>query len=641
MVDWNLSRSRFWGTPLPIWKTEDGEEEKCIGTIEELRAACKLAIEKGIMPFEQGMKGSSSVDEYILKVTSDLHKPYVDEIILVSDSGKPMKRVPDLIDVWFDSGAMPYAQWGLDHEKIRKGEKYPFKLPEGIDRFEDLFPADFIAEGVDQTRGWFYTLHALGALLYESIAYKTVVSNGLVLDKNGNKMSKRLGNVVDPFHTIEHYGADATRWYLITNASPWDNLKFDIEGIKEVQRKFFGTLYNTYQFFALYANVDGFSFSEKEIPMEERPEIDRWILSSLHSLIRKVNEEMDQYEPTQAGRLIEEFVDRELSNWYVRLCRRRFWKGEYEKDKISAYQTLYECMETLVQLMAPIAPFFSDVLFRELNKVTGRKNALSVHHSDFPQSVTSRIDISLEERMMMAQDICSLVLSIRKKVNIKVRQPLQKILIPVLNNSMNEQIGKVEELIRTEVNVKEIEYLSPDNNFIKKSVKPDYKVLGKKLGAHMKAAALCLSNLSQEEIGQLERNGSFELNIDDQTIEVLSSEVSVVSEDVPGWQVATNGKITVALDITVTDQLLHEGVARELVNRIQKIRKESGLALTDRIDVRLGGAENLAGSISEYKSYICAEILADSLTLDSDPAGGAEVEVNDTQIIVHLVKKGG
>ncbi len=641
MVDWNLSRSRFWGTPLPIWKTEDGEEEKCIGTIEELRAACKLAIEKGIMPFEQGMKGASSVDEYILQVTSDLHKPYVDELILVSDSGKPMKRVPDLIDVWFDSGAMPYAQWGLDHEKIRKGEKYPFKLPEGIDRFEDLFPADFIAEGVDQTRGWFYTLHALGALLYESIAYKTVVSNGLVLDKNGNKMSKRLGNVVDPFHTIEHYGADATRWYLITNASPWDNLKFDIEGIKEVQRKFFGTLYNTYQFFALYANVDGFSFSEKEIPMEERPEIDRWILSSLHSLIRKVNEELDQYEPTQAGRLIEEFVDRELSNWYVRLCRRRFWKGEYETDKISAYQTLYECMETLVQLMAPIAPFFSDVLFRELNKVTGRKNALSVHHSDFPPSDTSRIDISLEERMMMAQDICSLVLSIRKKVNIKVRQPLQKILIPVLNNNMKEQIGKVEELIRTEVNVKEIEYLSPDNNFIKKSVKPDYKVLGKKLGAHMKAAALSLSNLSQEEIGQLERNGSFELNIDDQTIEVLSSEVSVVSEDVPGWQVATNGKITVALDITVTDQLLHEGVARELVNRIQKIRKESGLALTDRIEVRLGGAENLAGSISEYKSYICAEILADSLTLDSDPAGGAEVEVNDTKIIVHLVKKGG
>jgi isoleucyl-tRNA synthetase len=641
MVDWNLSRSRFWGTPLPIWKTEDGEEEKCIGTIEELRAACKLAVEKGVMLFEHGMKGASTVDEYILKITSDLHKPYVDEIILVSDSGKPMKRVSDLIDVWFDSGAMPYAQWGLDHEKVRRGDKYPFKLPEGIDRFEDLFPADFIAEGVDQTRGWFYTLHALGALLYESIAYKTVVSNGLVLDKNGNKMSKRLGNVVDPFHTIEHYGADATRWYLITNASPWDNLKFDIEGIKEVQRKFFGTLYNTYQFFALYANVDGFSFAEKEIPLEERPEIDRWILSSLHSLIRKVNEEMDQYEPTQAGRLIEEFVDRELSNWYVRLCRRRFWKGEYESDKISAYQTLYECMETLVQLMAPIAPFFSDILFRELNKVTGRKNAVSVHHSDFPQFIPARIDHSLEERMMLAQDICSLVLSIRKKVNIKVRQPLQKILIPVLNDHMQAQVGKVEELIRTEVNVKEIEYLSADNTFIKKSVKPDYKLLGKKLGAHMKAAALSLSNLSQEEIGQLERNGMIQLNIDGQLIEVLSSEVSVISEDVPGWQVATNGKITVALDITVTDQLLHEGVARELVNRIQKIRKESGLALTDRIDVKLSGAENLSGSISEYKSYICAEILADSLTLDSDPAGGAEVEVNDTQIIVHLVKKGG
>ena len=641
MDDWNLSRSRFWGTPLPIWKTEDGEEEKCVGTIEELKAECKLAIEKGLMPFEKGMKGADTAEAYIEKITSDLHKPYVDEIILVSDSGKPMKRVPDLIDVWFDSGAMPYAQWGLDHEKVKKGHKYPFKLPNGVNQFEDLFPADFIAEGVDQTRGWFYTLHALGALLYENIAYKTVVSNGLVLDKNGNKMSKRLGNVVDPFQTIDQYGADATRWYLITNASPWDNLKFDIEGIKEVQRKFFGTLYNTYQFFALYANVDGFSFSEKEIPLAERPEIDRWILSSLHSLINKVNEEMDNYEPTQAGRLIEEFVDRELSNWYVRLCRRRFWKGEYESDKISAYQTLYECMETLLRLIAPIAPFFSDLLFRELNAVTGRIDAQSVHHSNFPVSNESRIDASLEERMMLAQEACSLVLSIRKKVNIKVRQPLQKILIPILSENMKEQFIKVEALIKTEVNVKEVEYLSPDNTFIKKSVKPDFKILGKKLGADMKAAATALSNLSQEEITQLERNGNITLNIGGNSIEILSYEVAVLSEDVPGWQVASNGKITVALDITVTEQLLHEGVARELVNRIQKIRKESGLALTDRIEVGLGNAEKLTDSITEYKSYICAEILADSLTLDPDLTEGVEVEVNDTQIIVHLVKKGG
>ncbi|MBU6159154.1 MAG: isoleucine--tRNA ligase [Bacteroidetes bacterium] len=641
MVDWNLSRSRFWGTPLPIWKTEDGTEEMCIGTIEELKAACQLSIEKGIMPYEKGMKGTDTPEAYIEKITSDLHKPYVDEIILVSTSGKPMKRVPDLIDVWFDSGAMPYAQWGLDHDKVRKGEKFPFKLPDGVEKFEDLFPADFIAEGVDQTRGWFYTLHALSSLLYEDIAYKTVVSNGLVLDKNGNKMSKRLGNVVDPFQTIDTYGADATRWYLITNASPWDNLKFDIEGIKEVQRKFFGTLYNTYQFFVLYANVDAFSFSETPITLAERPEIDRWILSSLHTLIKKVNEEMDQYEPTQAGRLIEEFVDRELSNWYVRLCRRRFWKGEYETDKISAYQTLYECMETLLRLIAPIAPFFSDTLFRELNTVTKRIEATSLHHADFPVSNTDCIDEALEERMMLAQDICSLVLSIRKKVNIKVRQPLQKVLIPILDESMRTQLEKVEALIKSEVNVKEIAYLSPDNTFIKKTVKPDFKLLGKKLGAHMKGAALALSNLTQEEITQLERNGKISLTIDTLSIEILLAEVSIISEDVPGWLVASNGKTTVALDVTVTDQLLHEGNARELVNRIQKIRKESGFALTDRIEVKLGNAEKLTDSISEYKAYICAEILADSLTLDENLTEGVGVEVNDSQILIHLLKKGG
>jgi isoleucyl-tRNA synthetase len=641
MVDWNLSRSRFWGTPLPIWQTEDGEEEICVGTIEELRAACKQSIEKGIMSFEKGMKGCETQEAYIEKITSDLHKPYVDDIILVSASGKPMKRVPDLIDVWFDSGAMPYAQWGLDYEKVRKGEKYPFKLPDGVENFEALFPADFIAEGVDQTRGWFYTLHAISALMYESIAYKTVVSNGLVLDKNGNKMSKRLGNVVDPFDTIAKYGADATRWYLITNASPWDNLKFDIEGIKEVQRKFFGTLYNTYQFFVLYANVDGFIFSEKEIPLEERPEIDRWILSSLHTLIARVNSEFDQYEPTQAGRLIENFVDKELSNWYVRLCRRRFWKGEYESDKISAYQTLYECMDALMRMSAPIAPFFSDTIFRALNGITKKNKAISVHHSDFPLSDHTRIDTALEERMMLAQEICSLVLSIRKKVNIKVRQPLQKVLIPILDDSMKYQLVKVEELIKSEVNVKEIDYLTPDNTFIKKSVKPDFKILGKKLGANMKAVADELSKISQEDITQLERNGNISLIIDGQNIEILLAEVTVVSEDVPGWLVASNGKITVALDVTVTNSLTHEGNARELVNRIQKIRKESGFALTDRIDVSLRGAEEFTEAISEYKSYICAEILADSLTLDPDLTAGTEVEVNDTQIIIHVVKKGG
>ena len=443
MVDWNLSRSRFWGTPLPVWRTEDGEEEVCIGSIEELNEGIRKANE---------VLGGDVNTHYLHEGILDLHKPYVDDIILVSKSGKPMKRVPDLIDVWFDSGAMPYAQW-----------HFPF---ENKETFEQNFPADFICEGVDQTRGWFYTLHAIAALVFDSVAYKTVVSNGLVLDKNGNKMSKRLGNVVDPFKTIETYGADATRWYLITNASPWDNLKFDSEGIKEVQRKFFGTLYNTYQFFALYSNVDGFAFTEEYIPVAQRPEIDRWILSSLNTLVKRVNEYMDDYEPTQAGRLIEDFVDEHLSNWYVRLCRRRFWKGEYEQDKICAYQTLYECLETIVRLVAPISPFFSDTIFQNLNAVTKRFNAESVHHVDFPVANEASIDGLLEERMQLAQDASSLILSLRKKVNIKVRQPLQKVLIPALNPAMKEQLTKVEDLIKAEVNVKEIEYLDPNNTFI-------------------------------------------------------------------------------------------------------------------------------------------------------------------------------
>jgi isoleucyl-tRNA synthetase len=630
MVDWNLSRSRFWGTALPIWKTEDGEEEKCIGTIEELRAEAAIADEK------LGTRNSLLTTHDL-----DLHKPYVDDIVLVSATGKPMNRVPDLIDVWFDSGAMPYAQWGLDYEKVKNGDKYPFKLPAGVNSFEELYPASFIAEGVDQTRGWFYTLHAIASLVYESVAYKTVVSNGLVLDKNGNKMSKRLGNVVDPFHTISTYGADATRWYLITNASPWDNMKFDIEGIKEVQRKFFGTLYNTYQFFALYANVDGFSFKEASVPLNERPEIDRWILSSLNTLIKKVNEAMDDYEPTQAGRLIEEFVDEHLSNWYVRLCRRRFWKGEYETDKISAYQTLYECLETVVRLIAPISPFFSDAVFNNLNAITNRFKENSVHHVLFPTADESVIDTDLEERMQLAQDASSLVLSLRKKQNIKVRQPLQKILIPVLNPHMKDQLRLVEDLIKTEVNVKEVEYLTTDNSFIKKKIKPNFQTLGKKLGAKMKAVAAALGNFSQEQIAELEKEAVYNLLIDNEAVPIYLADVEISSEDVPGWLVANKGSLTVALDVTITPLLVNEGNARELVNRIQKIRKDSGFELTDRIDVQLEGADLLAASIGEYKSYICAEILADNLDLVQQTANGTEVEVNDMLIKIQVSKKGG
>jgi isoleucyl-tRNA synthetase len=624
MVDWNLSRSRFWGTPLPIWKTDDGSEVKCIGSIPELLEEIAKADGK------LGLNQSASFNENTL----DLHKPYVDSITLVSDSGQPMKRVPDLIDVWFDSGAMPYAQWGLDHEKLKAGDPRPFKTP-----FGKNYPADFIAEGVDQTRGWFYTLHAIASLVYESVAYKTVVSNGLVLDKNGNKMSKRLGNVVDPFKTIETYGADATRWYLITNASPWDNLKFDLEGIKEVQRKFFGTLYNTYQFFVLYANVDGFAFREKYIPVSERPEIDRWILSSLNTVIRKAGDYFDEYEPTQAGRVIEDFVDEQLSNWYVRLCRRRFWKGDYEHDKIAAYQTLYECLETIARLMAPISPFFSDNLFSNLNAVSGRFTVQSVHHADFPQADETVIDTALEERMQLAQDASSLVLSLRKKVNIKVRQPLQKILIPVLNPAMKEQLGKVEDLIKAEVNVKEIEYLAADNSFIRKKIKPNFVALGKKLGARMKAVSAAIGNFGQEEISKLEKEGSLLLQIDSEPLILQLNEVDITSEDIPGWMVANKGALTVALDVTVTPELEQEGNARELVNRIQKIRKDNGYELTDRILVKVSGADSLKSSIAQFNTYICAEILADDLEIVSELPDGSDIEVNDIPLKVFVTKK--
>ncbi|MEO6612047.1 MAG: isoleucine--tRNA ligase [Chitinophagaceae bacterium] len=651
VVDWNLSRSRYWGTPLPIWRTEEGDEEVCIGSIEELNDGIRKASE---------VLGGDVNKHYLHEGILDLHKPYVDDIILVSKSGKPMKRVSDLIDVWFDSGSMPYAQWGLPDTSSNQfgpltAENF-FKyhasskaspLWGGLEGA--AFPADYIAEGVDQTRGWFYTLHAIAVMLFDSVAYKTCVSNGLVLDKNGNKMSKRLGNVVDPFTTIETFGADATRWYLVTNASPWDNMKFDLEGIKEVQRKFFGTLYNTYQFFALYSNVDGFAFKEKYIPLAERPEIDRWILSSLNTVVKQANEYMDDYEPTQAGRVIEDFVDEQLSNWYVRLCRRRFWKGEYEQDKICAYQTLYECLETISRLVAPISPFFSDVLFRNLNAVTKRFNAESVHHISYPDLDACQdpptggrgaIDESLEERMQLAQDVSSLVLSLRKKMNLKVRQPLQKVLVPVLSVSMKQQLQKVEDLVKAEVNVKEIEYLDPDNTFIRKKIKPNFVALGKKLGPKMKSVSTALAQFTQEEIARLEKEGQFNLSIEGEPVILQIAEVEISSEDIPGWTVANKGSLTVALDITVTPELEAEGNAREFVNRIQKIRKDSGFDLTDRIEVKVSVANGLKDSLAQFKDYICAEILADKLEFMAGIKDGSEIEINDVSLNVIVLKKG-
>jgi len=618
MVDWNLSRSRYWGTPLPVWRTEDGTEEVCIGSVEELNAGIKKANE---------VLGGSVNQNYLHGGILDLHKPFVDDIVLVSASGKPMHRVSDLIDVWFDSGAMPYAQW-----------HYPFENKNLVDKGQ-AFPADFICEGVDQTRGWFYTLHAIGVMLFDSVAYKTVVSNGLVLDKNGNKMSKRLGNVVNPFETIEKYGADATRWYLVTNASPWDNLKFDEAGIQEVQRKFFGTLYNTYQFFALYANVDGFSFAEPPVPLAERPEIDRWILSSLHSLIKKVTDAMDDYEPTVAGRAIESFVDEQLSNWYVRLCRRRFWKGEYEQDKISAYQTLYECLETVIQLTAPIAPFFSDAIFSNLNSVSGKHQVASIHHANFPVANDAFIDAALEERMQLAQEVCSLVLSLRKKVNIKVRQPLQKILIPVLEPAMQDQLILIQDLITAEVNVKEIEYLTETEGIIKKKIKPNFKALGTKMGAKMKAAGAAITAMSAAQIATLEKTGEILLSIEGEELSIALTEVDISAEDIPGWSVASKGSLTVALDITITPDLQQEGDAREFVNRVQNIRKDSGFALTDRIFVTLEHCDRLKESIVKYNDYICREILADSINWVDKVANATELDVNENLLKVSITKQ--
>jgi isoleucyl-tRNA synthetase len=603
LQDWNLSRSRFWGIPLPIWRTEDGLETLCIGSVEELKDACAKAVKVGVMaanPLEKFTPKDFSKANY---QSFDLHRPYADDIILVSDSGKPMKREADLIDVWFDSGAMPYAQL-----------HYPFENKELVDG-KKYYPADFIAEGVDQTRGWFFTLHAIATMCFDSVAFKNVVSNGLVLDKVGQKMSKRLGNAVDPFSTISKFGPDATRWYMITNAEPWDNLKFDIEGIGEVQRKFFGTLYNTYGFFALYANIDGFDFSEKEVPLNDRPEIDRWVISKLNSLIAEVDAHYDDYEPKKAGRAVQEFVNDHLSNWYVRLCRRRFWKGEPSTDKSSAYQTLYTCLDVVAHLMSPIAPFYADRLFRDLNEVTGKVKATSVHLSNMPVANTSAIDTDLEQRMDVAQRVVSLVLSIRKKEKQRVRQPLAKVMIPVANATFERQLRAVENLILSEVNVKAIEYLAANSGVIDKSIKANFKTLGPKHGKIMKSIAAEVLKMTQADIATLETEGQFRIMAEGQEVALTLEDVEIVSKDIPGWSVASEGGITVALDVTITDELYNEGLARELVNRIQNLRKDSGLEVTDRIALKVKASDKVTPAIEANRGYICAETLAQSLEL--------------------------
>ncbi len=627
--DWNLSRSRYWGTPLPIWRTEDNSEEKCIESVEELYNEIEKSVAAGLMQsnpykekdFQPGVYTKENYDKI------DLHRPYVDDVILVSKDGKPMKRETDLIDVWFDSGAMPYAQI-----------HYPFENKELLDSHQ-VYPADFIAEGVDQTRGWFFTLHAIATMVFDSISYKAVISNGLVLDKNGNKMSKRLGNAVDPFSTIEKYGSDPLRWYMITNSSPWDNLKFDVDGVEEVRRKFFGTLYNTYSFFALYANVDEFEYKEADVPMTERPEIDRWILSVLNTLVKNVDTCYNEYEPTKAGRLISEFVNDNLSNWYVRLNRKRFWGGGMTQDKLSAFQTLYTCLETVAKLMAPIAPFYADMLYSDLIAATGRDNVVSVHLAKFPEYKEEMIDKGLEVRMQMAQDVTSMVLALRRKVNIKVRQPLQCIMIPVVDEEQRAHIEAVKALIMNEVNVKEIQFVDGAAGVLVKKVKCDFKKLGPKFGKQMKAVAAAVAEMSQEAIAELEKKGSYTFNLDGAEAVIETADVEIFSEDIPGWLVANEGKLTVALEVTVTEELRREGIARELVNRIQNIRKSSGFEITDKIKITLSKNPQTDDAVNEYNDYIRNQVLGTSLTLADNVENGTELNFDDFSLYVSVVKE--
>ena len=612
--DWNLSRSRYWGIPLPIWRTEDGKEEICVGSVEELKNEMAKAVAAGVLAkdiFEDFEIGNNSEENY---AKIDLHKNIVDEIVLVSASGQPMKRESDLIDVWFDSGSMPYAQW-----------HYPFENKQKIDENES-FPADFIAEGVDQTRGWFYTLHAISTMVFDSVAYKNVVSNGLVLDKNGHKMSKRLGNATDPFTTLSTYGADATRWYMIANANPWDNLKFDLDGIEEVKRKFFGTLYNTYSFFTLYTNIDGFSYEEADIPLEKRPELDRWILSELHTLIHKVDKFYEAYEPTRAARAISDFTQDYVSNWYVRLSRRRFWKGDYQTDKISAYQTLYTCMNTIAKLGAPIAPFFMDRLYQDLNAVTKKETSESIHLADFPVYNESFVDKGLEHKMESAQTISSLVLSLRAKEKIKVRQPLQKIMIPVDSVAQKEAILAVADLIKNEVNIKEIQILDDASEILIKQIKPNFKTLGPKFGKDMRLVAAEIQKFNQEDINKIEKDKHISIEVNEKNIILDVSDVEISSKDIEGWLVANEGLLTVALDVTISEELRKEGVARELVNRIQNARKDTGLEVTDKIKLTILNFENLQKSISDNKEYIMSETLTKELVFVDELSNGTEIE---------------
>ena len=617
LVDWNLSRSRFWGIPLPIWVSEDGQEQICIGSMEQLKSEIEKSIQAGFIsenPLANFVVGDMSAENY---ATFDLHRPFVDDIILVSTSGKAMRRESDLIDVWFDSGSMPYAQL-----------HYPF---ENKEMFEQSYPADFIAEGVDQTRGWFFTLHAIASILFDSVAFKNVVSNGLVLDKNGNKMSKRLGNAADPFETLEEYGADATRWYMISNAQPWDNLKFDLDGLAEVKRKFFGTLYNTYAFFALYSNIDGFSYTEDEILLQERPEIDRWILSELNTLIQEVGDSLDDFEPTKAARAIQLFVNDNLSNWYVRLCRRRFWKGDYGTDKISAYQTLYTCLETVAILASPIAPFFMDKLFGDLNQATQKTKLESVHLAEWPKAKQEAIDTVLEEQMRLAQDLTSMVFSLRKKENLRVRQPLQKMMVPVLNDKVKRQVESIKDLVLSEVNVKELEFMTSDSGILVKKIKPNFKTLGPKFGQQMKAISQAISQFSSEDISTIEQEESYPLNIGDSEIQIELSDVIITTEDIPGWVVTSMNGNTVALDISLSEGLISEGLAREVINRIQNLRKDQGFEVTDRIEITLSAEEKLATAINNNLNYICSETLADEIRITSYDSleNGQELELTE------------